>query len=275
MLNFLVLTDFSPTAQNALQYAVALAEKMTAHITLLHIGNNSENTAHYIAQLAKEKEKYESVKHTSIHILDAYGNFLVTLQDFLAHNSINYLFVGMKGLRSLDTTWLGLKDLDKIEKFWLGSHTVEVIENVQIPIIVVPEKSVLLPLRQIVLSIDTQRAYNPETFLPLQEIATQHQSHVDIVSIRLRSEVKDEDNETLQLRKVKKWLGETIPCSLRVILADGVYEGLRYYLSQVQKENMLVMVTRKKGFFEKIFGISATQQMVYAAELPVLVLHKK
>lgn len=275
MLNFLVLTDFSPTAQSALRYAVALAEKMTAHITLLHIGNTPENTAKNIAQLATEKAKYETLKYANIHILDAYGDFLATLQDFLLHNPINYLFVGMKGLRSLDTSWLGLKDLEKVEKFWIGSHTITVIENVQVPIIVVPEVSVLLPLRQIVLSIDTQKDYNPETFLPLQEIAMKHQSHVDIVSIRLRSEPKDEDNETLQLRKVKKWLGETIPCSLRVILADGVYEGLRYYMSQVQKENMLVMVTRKKGFFEKIFGISATQQMVYAAELPVLVLHKK
>jgi nucleotide-binding universal stress UspA family protein len=276
MLHFLVLTDFSPTADSALRYAVALAEKMNAYITLMYIGEHLttiQEQAEQLKKLSALKSAFQPV--ASIHIIIDYGDFTAIVKDFLHSNHTDYIVVGMKGLRSLNTAWIGVKELKTVERFWIGSHTIKVIENVDVPVIVVPLKAVLLPLKHIVLSIDTQKDYNEETFLPLQQIALRHHSHIDIVSIRLRNESKDEEHESLQLRKVKKWIGESVPCSLRIILSEGVYEGLRYYMSQIQKENMLVMVTRKRSFFDKIFGISATQQMVYAAELPVLVLHRK
>jgi nucleotide-binding universal stress UspA family protein len=42
-----------------------------------------------------------------------------------------------------------------------------------------------------------------------------------------------------------------------------------------EKINLLVMITKKQSFVERIFGTSMTKEMVYHAHIPMLDFQKK
>ncbi len=275
MQHFLVPTDFSETAFSALQYAVALAKHTKSDITILHTYTDKQNEpkiAEQLAQLQHEIMQHTTqvINMTSVAIV---GDFIEVLTNLLKEKTFATIIMGMKGLRSINMAWLGMKELETVENFWVGSHTTKVLETVKIPVLVVPKAAKFRSLQQLTLAIDTKKDYLPEVFIPLTKLATYFQSNLNIVTIRLRDEQKNEENEELQLKKVRKWVGNEIPCSFKVVIADEIQAGLRYYISQENNQDMLVMVTRKKDFFEKLFGISTTQQMVYSTTTPVLVLH--
>jgi nucleotide-binding universal stress UspA family protein len=166
-----------------------------------------------------------------------------------------------------------MKEVESVENFWMGSNTIKILQNIQKPVVIVPRNAAFQPVNQIILAIDTKKEYLSEVFKPLHTLVNTYKSNVTIVTVRLRDEEKDDDNEILQLRKIKKWLGEDVPCSLKIVLADSVQEGLKYYISQEKDKNMLVMMSRKMDFLERMFGISETQQMVYSTTMPLLIIH--
>jgi nucleotide-binding universal stress UspA family protein len=213
------------------------------------------------------------LRDIEIHLLVLSGEFMEILEELVQNTVYDYIVMGMKGSRTLTSSWLGMEKAESVDNFWVGSHTNKVLEKIKIPIIVVPPFAKFRNLQQITLAIDTKKEYVSEVFAPLQTLADFFKSNVAIVTIRLREETKEEDKEEVQLKKIKKWIGNTIVCSLKVVIADTVQEGLQYYIAQKNNQDMLVMVTRKKDFFEKIFGLSATQQMVYSTDTPILILH--
>ncbi len=276
MQHFFVPTDFSETAKTAFQYAHRLAKKTQAAITLVHIYSDKDTERQVYEQLEELKKEIQANEKTpliAINVVAIKGIFIDVIAELVKKYSYDYIIVGMKGLRSVNTSWLGLKELKSVDNFWIGSHTTKLLEHIQTPIIVIPKNSELESMQQISLAIDTKKDYAPEVFKPLQNITKLYKSNVNIITIRLRNEETDAENETLQLKKVKKWLGEDIPCSLQIIIADSVHEGLKYYLSQRKDKSMLVMLSRKMDFLERMFGVSSTQQMAYTTDVPLLVLH--
>jgi nucleotide-binding universal stress UspA family protein len=275
MQHYLVPTDFSATAKGAFQYAFELAKKTQGNITLLNIYTAGEDELQVLAQLESlKKEILESNQvNISIELLALKGKLIDILADLVTKYTYEYIIMGMQGSRSVNLSWLGMKEVESVENFWMGSNTIKILQNIQKPVVIVPRNAAFQPVNQIILAIDTKKEYLSEVFKPLHTLVNTYKSNVTIVTVRLRDEEKDDDNEILQLRKIKKWLGEDVPCSLKIVLADSVQEGLKYYISQEKDKNMLVMMSRKMDFLERMFGISETQQMVYSTTMPLLIIH--
>lgn len=267
MQEILVPTDFSDNALNALQYAVAFAQRQEASITVLHVYHHEETHT-------EAEEKLQAIKNTLLADTQALpsqprielqlveGNFLKVLQAMLETKKYAYVIIGMKGKTAF-------------EQVFIGSNTLNVLDNVQTPVIVVPKDAIFRPFRKVSLAIDTHNTYHFTTFEGLKKLLLAFRTNLMLVTVRMREAIESTETDKLQMTKVKKWLGNELTVSLKAVVADSVSEGLLYYLAQKSDNDLLVMVARKRNFFEKIFRTSFTQQMAFVAEVPILIIYEE
>lgn len=263
MQEILVPTDFSDNALNALHYAVAFAQKLEASITILHVYQQEEDQVEI-------QEKLQAIKNNlladsqalpiQIHLVE--GTFLKVLQAMLETKKYAYVIIGMKGKTAF-------------EQVFIGSNTLNVLDNVQTPVIVIPKDAIFRPFRKVSLAIDTHNTYHFTTFEGLKKLLLVFRTNLMIVTVRMREAIESTEMDKLQMTKVKKWLGNELTVSLKAVVADSVSEGLLYYLAQKSDNDLLVMVARKRNFFEKVFRTSFSQQMAFIAEVPILIIYEE
>ncbi len=262
MQSILIPTDFSSNAFNALQYAFAFADRMKVQLTILHIYEETTAKEAIYKKMQLLQEAFAEDYAEVVVVLQAMeGDFLTVLKDLLTSQSYQYVVMGMKGKSML-------------EQIFIGSNTLNVLDTVQTPVLVVPQKAKFNTLQAVSLAIDTRNNYHFTTFNGLRKLLIQFQSSLQILTVRMREEIESTEVDKLQLLKVRQWLGEEVSASLQTVVADSVSEGLLYYLAQHSDNDLLVMVARKRNFFEKIFRTSFTQQMAFVAEVPILIVYE-
>jgi nucleotide-binding universal stress UspA family protein len=264
MQHILIPTDFSDNAFNALQYAFAFAQKMGATLTILHVYTEETEKEAVFQQLASLRHDLVAAQPhaVSVFIEAITGDFLSILQEILSQKKYQCVVIGMKGKSML-------------EQIFIGSNTLNVLDNVQTPVLVVPQNAVFNPLHKVSLAIDTHNTYHFATFDVLKKILLHFKSNLMILTIRMRQAQESVEADKMQLLKIKQWIGDQLPVALKTVIADSVSEGLQYYLAQKSDNNLLVMVARKRNFFEKIFRTSFTQQMAFVAEVPIMIIYEE
>lgn len=127
----LVLTDFSPTAWNALSYAAFLCEEHRAGMTLLHVRpskkNKSEETTKGLADIESKLNAFGTEwanKVSEIRSVVLEGNVSGEVHDFLAKSAFDLIVMGLNGNGGMNNE--------------IGKNARSILQESNIPVLVLP-----------------------------------------------------------------------------------------------------------------------------------------
>ncbi len=263
MNKILVPTDFSDTANKALEFAVKLAKCFDSEIHLL----NSYDVPHSGATLmisidellekdsilnltnsaSKLKESHPSVKViTHSHAGPTYD---VVLR-FIKNNQIDLVVMGTTGA-------YGLKG--KL----FGSNTAGLIKNLKIPLMVIPHNAKLTDPNRMGISTDLKFGINDEVYDPARRIALAFGSKVSFFNIT-------EHCAEGELCQIETDFGTDID----FVYGTDLEQGINDYLDE-ENIDLLVLVSEKHSLMHSIFKPSVTKTMAKHLNIPMLILVQK
>jgi nucleotide-binding universal stress UspA family protein len=161
---------------------------------------------------------------------------------------------------------MGTTGADKIETRLFGSNTWQVTQKVHTPMIVVTESVELKIPQRILLSTDLSEV-DPKSIEPLLNMVKEYGAELLVVHIDTGGPSRGE-------KHYFRGALDNIPHEFHTIFGDNIVEELNDFARQ-KDVDLLAMVRRKRGFFEKIFSSSTSKGMALSSSFPLLVLSEE
>lgn len=278
-MNFIVPTDFSINAKIAAKYAMLLAQATNAKIRLLHITEppligTDKREARYKEKVSLAKEEAAIKLEKLCEELNGDSNNIKCDYVIRVAESSSEVIVSAALNNKADFIVMGTRGAGAIKKLVLGSNTASVIEDSQIPIVVVPERGSLLPPKKIVFASEF-RDSDVNAVKQLSLIASSFDAEIIILHIvENKNEVETEfsiiDFFSAQVQKVT-----TYPkISYRIFKSESIEKGIELFIDSVEAD-MIALSTRDRNPIEKLFSKSITKGLSFHSKIPLLAFHVK
>jgi nucleotide-binding universal stress UspA family protein len=269
-------TDFSPCAQNALKYAMHLAKATKSDIEIIH--EIDIHTGPSATMISKDAMGIVSM------VEDEAKTKLAQIQENLKDEGVNSttkIIFGSKLVEYLKNyeskqnsiIVMGTKGSSNAENRIFGSVTHKIIHEVSSPVLVVPIEAQFDGISEILFAADYS-TIDKDQFNQLTNIGSYFHSTIHAVHV-LETDSKEEDkNLAKDLEGKIRDLSDYPQLEFQMLYAKNIEERLQSMITE-QDMNLLVLITKKRSFFERLFGQSLTKKMVYHTKIPMLVFQKK
>jgi len=268
----LIPTDFSDVANNALKYALELASKSKASVTLLHIRQiplsdpsfPAETFQMYLNEIETfEKEQSEKLTET---LLKPSG---IPFEFCSATGFVGDEVVRITHEKNIDLIVMGTTGASGIAELLVGSNAASVIGKADIPVLVVPPGKFYQPITHILYATDFNEPEFP-AFSRLMFFAELYDAKLSIVHVK--GEFDQFFNAANNFFKRNK---ENITRDYTLVNVDGknVMEAIDEKVDELHAD-LLVMAKHNRSFFDRLFHRSLSKRMAYHTKIPLLVLHK-
>ena len=266
--HFLVLTDFTPDADRALDYADALAIPMGASIVLLHIRRES---------LLDPDAFTGKIQHMSEgEVAAALAQRAATVQvPIVVESTVEGVAEGVKeavARHHSALVILGKPDTEDTPDELVASTSLKLLRATQVPLLVVPVgTTATMPPARITLAADGQafRLAEP-VIVSVQKLLQRLQPELTVTHV---AEPEDDDDSSIALATVlHSGLGTDLPtiktCGVRHRTPSrGILQA-----GHETQADLLVLVARRRSFLGLLFNRSVSAQVILHSELPVLLL---
>lgn len=279
MKKILFPTDFSETANNAFIYALNLASSIDAEIYLLHTYEMPVLSTTSSGQPELLQNVYNSIELNHFDMYKAEVPKLRKIAEEIGKEHINLTFLFEEGImlsilkkiikeETIDFIVMGTNGKSGLEKKLLGSNTVHVIENIDIPILSVPNSAKFKRLNNFGFATMLRETDKPG-LQQIIKIATALKTDVSVLHVLRQEDPKITD--LLELWK-KEFNAENV--SFHTVLNKNLEESVFFFIDD-QLIDVMCIIKRQLNFFEKFFTSSLSKQLAYHADVPVLVLKEK
>lgn len=264
-MNILCPTDFSVNAELANQFAIDLSMRSNGKLYCFHsydlpYSDRSMSTS-LVDVMRKNAEENMSIftkklktQGVEAHTQVIMGNPIRITKDLVKKYAIDLVVMGTKGASGL-------------EEFLIGSNAASVIQNVDVPVYVIPPKSQIKPIKRIVLASDLDLKHKERPLLRLKAFADLHKAQIDVVHVK-----KDGDNSSENEVFLEKMLADT-PHTYTQIHDDNV-ENVVLNECESRNAEVLSAITKRYGFMEGLFHQSFTSKLAFHTTIPLLALHE-
>lgn len=264
-MNILFPTDFSDNANLAKDYATHLAQKTNGKIHVLHAYElpyadrslsfslldkmkefANENMAEFEANFKDSAFEFET--HVQL------GNPIRLIEEFIKKREVDIVVMGTKGASG-------------VEEFLIGSNAASIIHNVNVPVLVIPPKAENKNLDTIVLATDLDLKNKRQPLERLANLAKVYGSKVEI--LHLQKEHGASGDSRALVEEVLKDIPHTY-----TIAGGGNVESAILEHCELKNANAIAAITKKYGFFERLFHSSLTSKLAYHSSIPLVALHE-
>ncbi len=261
--------DFSPAAENGMEYAAHLAKALSARLTLFYVQPSVWPEA---VQL--EHEVMTSVENISSRLV-LFSTEIQNKFDIPCDYAIDHTTNTVEGAiaakaNSYSLIALGTNGAENLYQHAFGSTTFRVIEQSKCPIVFVPEGYAYKPLKTIVY------AYDPETnpiFLidQLQTLAIVLQAELRVLHISTEPRTEETERKIgVVMDALKAREKRPISWSFEFQYSDDVAWALDQYMLSHQA-NLLALSCHHHSVLQKLFKDNVVKQLSRVASYPVLV----
>lgn len=270
MKKILVPTDFSEHAQKALDFAVFIAQRSGASLTLLHAYHIPYRTSESMMASSKiyEALKEDSEKNLAdlqAKIKKAHPQVEV---DTVSHRGDVKNFITNKA-GAFDLIVMGTKGSSDFENVVFGSTTAAVLNNAPCPVLAVPAQARVSQINRLAYASNYE-SHDIEVIEKLREFTLIFGAEIHIVHF-VEPEF-DDFEELIRYRGFEIVIKEKIAYPhlyVHKVAADDFNKGLSNFATKEQID-LLVMLTHKRSFLEKLFLPSLTKEIVMQSPIPVL-----
>jgi nucleotide-binding universal stress UspA family protein len=283
MKTILVLTDFSIRADHAAHYALKLAQKIKANLLICNvflapadepmtaqiawpIGNYEtfeDDSMNDVSELAGrlnqqlDKNLTDGEFRPSIETASIAGSVTDTLNNIVASNHILLAVISTHGANGLGS-------------FLLGNHARDIIEDANCPVLLIPYQAMFDGYKKIAFATSLTGS-DINVLHSLSGFAKYLNAEILITHVADEKFVDPGDFNTAKsfLEMVSSKI-DYPSIFYRLIKGKNVNTGLEW-LSQQIDIDLLVLVHRKRSFFQRIFEGSITQKLAEHLTKPMLV----
>lgn len=270
MKTIIVATDFSPVADNAVDYAAAAARQIGAKLVLFHLHTVSIHAVNARVSpvalqemLDRNKERFESRGEA---VRQAYGIDVVVdwyIGDF--HASIRESVERFEA----DLVVMGMA-AKSLEQDLLGNTTTAAIHKLRTPILAIPEGAKFRSVQQVLFACDMLHGAQRAILEQVRKVASGFGANVQIFHVNNK------------IRQIKE--GSVVTNQHEETFGE-LFDGLSYYFKEVQSQavleeinkeiktidaDILIMVPLKYGFWSSLVHKSKTRIMASQSAVPLL-----
>lgn len=267
----LVPTDFSATAANASRYAIQLAKEMGAKVILFHAFHVPvPATEMPVLIITPEELETESIKK-----LDAEAMALkaevpgVIIETRTAAGFPVEEIDRITKETGADLIVMGIHEMGAMQEWLIGSATTDMIDRASCPVLVVPDNALFVKPDLIAFASDYKTLPKDAGLNILKELAHAFDAKVDILNVIKPEETPTIDKAAAGIR-LEHHL-EDVAHTHHFPVNENIEEGIQDYVEQFAP-GMLVMVHKKHGFLDRLFGESHTQKVAFHTQIPLLAM---
>lgn len=270
-----MLTDFSPLSKVAMKFALKMAIPLEAEFTILSIIR--------VEGAPRASLKMKSVEKTLSKITDEEGEKLI--EELKKDLKIDKAKIQFKGIRShtvaemvkrytdknpTNMVVMGSRGASALKKARLGGTTVSVIDEVNVPVLAIPEFAQYKNLQTIVLATDLKNTAKELDIIT--EFAAIYNSHIHMIHV-VSAMDKRVDAAVHEVNEVIKKSGYD-KLDFKVIIDDDIPGAIDKYIKET-KADLLTTFTHRLSLVEKLFGKSITRTLAYMGAVPLLAVKRK
>ena len=282
MRTILVPTDFSDCSADAVKYAIHFAEKterklLFFHSTYILIPTRSSSFAYLNAVKSDKEEKLkqlisfvENIYH-SLKIKRNENNtkFLVRFGASVVENiaeTINEQFI--------DLIIMGTHGATGFRKVFMGSNAAKVIEQVNCSVLTIPYKYKFSPIKKLAYASSDLNKVKKE-LKGVVSIAKKLDTTLDIFHIITGKAVLKRYEQFNSKEFMKSITHHLKFYKMSLYVIDRGDKNIATAIDGFVKHNkpdMLITLTQKKDFFERLFNTSQTKELAYNLKTPLLAM---
>ena len=264
MKNIIVPTDFSANANNALDYAIQIANYFEGTIHLVHAYEVSSTNAIFIGagELLLEGAEKE-LKKIEAHYEDRLFPKTTFETRSLEGPTATQICTNAKTVAA-DLIIMGTQGASGLKEIFLGSNTAAVVRRSHTPVLVVPNRFSYEPMKRISLAIDDDILADDSILNPLLQLAEAYKAKIDLLHVFKERIPEAVDMGVVQVLK-------NIPHQSFNVKHENVNEGINYFVKE-SKADLLCMIKRERSFLERLFHSSVTRKEVFNSPVPLLLL---
>jgi nucleotide-binding universal stress UspA family protein len=277
MKQILVPTDFSKTAQLAVDVASDIAKRADAVLILLHVIEEPSQTSLNITGEVNLSEAWED-KVFTLKLIERSKKQMAKLLDSLKDNGLRVKqemrigtpFYGMREIitgNMVDLVVMGTEGRSKIEEMIIGSNTERVIRYAKCPVLTVHKKPVTTDFKNIVYA--TAMAKDEKVFSGIIRCTQElYDSTVHLIRINTPGNFQRD----VVIRKyledfAKKMQLKKFTINIFNDLTEE--EGIIYFADSVNAD-LIAMATHGRTGFAHLLGGSIAEDVVFHSRRPVL-----
>ena len=274
MKKILVPIDFSNCSRNALKNAIKIAEKLNMELMLYHSVvvpvafadgapitavdmGFEEMEAHAESSMQKLAAEFPDLKRVKYSNMLQYGSLQESISELVEKEEVSLILMGTHGASGFEAALL-------------GSNAYHVMKHVDCPVIALPENSDITKMKHIAFAGDYQSVPNHDVLQFVMDFARAFYAQIHIIHIdKGHVVVKDQIDIA---RSMERYLKNT-EHTFHFRKFDDVEEGLVAFAKE-QNIELLVMIAKHHGFFDRLRHGSHTKQMLMDIPMPLMVLHE-
>lgn len=272
----LVPVDFSTCSENALIFAIQLADNINADLQVLHVplfdsGVGENPVALSIAiqeQIQQSKEQMRKFIKKATESLEGYLNQTPTLQTSIELGKVEFTILDEAVSNEIDYIIMGTQGERNTIDRYLGTMASSIVKNALCSVLVIPENAKFRKEMGLGYATDFSE-------VPPFEIGKAVKLFKPIQSTIKCVHFNEKQTDVLdKVRAFKSYFAEIAPELNLEFHNLPVSNTVQYMNSFIEDQqiDMLVMYKPKRTFFESIFHKSYTQKMAQHVSIPLLVL---
>lgn len=269
MRTILFPTDFSERADMALTQAVDFAEKFSAKIIIYHVyhhpvnngGGNPYETMSFNNLKNQIDARFKSLFHVNTKLKKVAHEFVkelgISVENIIAYTKkepIDLIIMSTKGAKVFGELW--------------GTKTAEIVKNVLVPVLVIPENT-NLSTRKVGLLCDYSSETDYHTLDLFIEISEGLKLDTHVITLN-RDEKLMTPQEKAYRQLVRKKL-ESLPVTFNVSFHRYIEQGIILHCL-ANDIGLIAILPKHYKFIEQLFHESLTQKMTFHSPIPLLIL---
>ncbi|WP_420318582.1 universal stress protein [Ekhidna sp.] len=269
MKKILVPIDFSEVSGYATSFAVELAEKNDAEITLLNSVHFDYFTDYQFTSFATAKTMMEDVKDAMEEKMTAFVKKIDTRRKINTLVSESSLITSIKEMVSedgYDLVVVGTHGSAGLEEALIGSNTEKVVRHAQCPVISVPVQSAIDKINRILIPIDIREIKN-SFLMAIAALQKQFDATMEFLWVKTPHNIENEEMVASELGKLIRQHGITnfeFTITKNVFPSDGIL--IHAYDTDA---NMIAMATHARRGISHWLSGSLTEDTVNHIKMPV------
>jgi nucleotide-binding universal stress UspA family protein len=269
----LVPTDFSPTAENAMSYAIELAKAYNLQVTLFHavslanIGSvNSVHATDNGERLLADANFKMSEAVTQLSKAHPEVNFFQVTRIGLMMDLLNDLAKEILPIAIVMGITGAGTGMNKV----LGSNALNALQQLNYPIMIVPKDTNFKPIHKIAFACDLKKVVSSTPLVSIRAFAKLFGAEVHVLNVDYQNRNYTPATSD-ELSNLDEMLSDT-KHFFHFVDDEDIQRALNAFIEE-NNIDLLLMIPKKHNLWENLFRRSKTKEMAYHSIVPVLAVH--
>ena len=275
MKTIIIPTDFSPAADNAVNYGVDMALAIDASVLLLHVYNIPIALGDVpVALLSVDELKNAAetniaqLKNNLAHV--ASGKLKIYTETRLG-NVVDELEELVKKIHPFAVV-MGTTGLSAVERTLFGSNTLTAIKHLACPVICVPKgKEYGNGVRKIGLACDFKEVVETTPVAEIKEFVKEF--HAQLFVLNVDYDHHQHTADTPEQSALLQTALEEVHPEYHFITHKDIENGINEF-AETHNLDLLIAIPKKHKLLEGLFKKSSTRQLVFESHVPVMCVHE-